>query len=107
MKRYELLARGNDSTAVDVRPLDGVTNKFGKQTLQQLSAGEIIVKYNEVRSVLAEQRQRIEHLERQNAALREALQLLHDYQNGCPLPSYEKGWTRAMALTQEALKEHP
>lgn len=44
---------------------------------------------------------------RQIATLREALQLLYDVQNGCPLPSYEEGWTRAMALTCEALKEHP
>ena len=44
---------------------------------------------------------------KQITKLREALQLLHDYQNGCPLPSYEEGWTRAMALTERAMKEHP
>lgn len=37
--------------------------------------------------------------------LREALQLLYDCQNGCPLPKYEADWTRAMELAEHALKE--
>lgn len=35
----------------------------------------------------------------------EALRLLHDYQNGCPLPKYEKYWNEAMRLAEAALKE--
>ena len=50
---------------------------------------------------------RFKQLEEENARLREALQLLHDNQNGCPLPSYEQDWNRAMVLTQAALKEQP
>lgn len=41
------------------------------------------------------------------ARLQEALQLLYSVQNGCPLPSYKEEWTRAMVLTQAALKEQP
>ena len=36
-------------------------------------------------------------------ALREALEELYTYQNGCPLPSYERGWNNAMQLAQQAL----
>lgn len=37
--------------------------------------------------------------------LREALQLLRDFQNGCPLPSYEQGWAQAMADSARALSK--
>ncbi len=37
------------------------------------------------------------------AALVEALQLLRDHQNGCPLPKYQKGWDDAMAKADAAL----
>lgn len=50
---------------------------------------------------------RFKQLEEENARLREALQLLHDNQNGCPLPSYEQDWNRAMELTEQILKGHP
>lgn len=33
----------------------------------------------------------------------EALRLLHDYQNGCPLDKYAKEWNHAMQLAQSAL----
>lgn len=39
----------------------------------------------------------------QIAQLEETLELLVDHQNGCPLPKYEKEWTRAMALAQKLL----
>ena len=39
--------------------------------------------------------------------LREALQLLYAVQNGCPLPTYQADFDRAIALTEQALKEHP
>jgi len=35
----------------------------------------------------------------------EALSLLYDHQNGCPLPSYEKGWGDAMKKAEAVLKE--
>jgi len=35
--------------------------------------------------------------------LREALSLLYDHQNGCPLPKYEPQWNEAMRLTELAL----
>lgn len=35
--------------------------------------------------------------------LLEALSLLFDFQNGCPLPSYEENWERAMKLSLAAL----
>lgn len=44
-------------------------------------------------------------LEKENAALQEALQLLYDCQNGCPLPKYEAEWNRAMALTRSIIEE--
>lgn len=33
----------------------------------------------------------------------EAMQLLRDHQNGCPLPSYEEGWNEAMQKVQAFL----
>lgn len=50
-------------------------------------------------------KEKCEQQAQQIAALREALQLLYDVQNGCPLPTYQKDWDRAMELTQQALKE--
>jgi hypothetical protein len=35
----------------------------------------------------------------------EALRLLHDFQNGCPLPSYEKHWNEAMEKVEKILEE--
>jgi hypothetical protein len=35
--------------------------------------------------------------------LHEALELLYDHQNGCPLPKYEKDWTRAMKDARAAM----
>lgn len=35
----------------------------------------------------------------------EALRLLHDYQNGCPLPKYKDEWARAMQLAEKILPE--
>lgn len=35
--------------------------------------------------------------------LKEALQLLYDNQNGCPLPKYEADWNRAMQLAEAVL----
>lgn len=55
--------------------------------------------------ICQEQRAVIEQLEQQNAALREALQLLYDCQNGCPLPKYQADWDRAMALSQQVLRQ--
>lgn len=55
----------------------------------------------------------VEHIERLKAErdaavqeagrLREALSLLYDHQNGCPLPKYEPQWNEAMRLTERAL----
>lgn len=36
----------------------------------------------------------------------EALRMLRDFQNGCPLPSYEKGWNEAIRLTDDALRKY-
>lgn len=35
----------------------------------------------------------------------EALRLLHDYQNGCPLEKYRKEWEKAMRLSEAVLPE--
>lgn len=42
-------------------------------------------------------------------ALRETLAAareLYDWQNGCPLPSYEKGWGDAMKMVSEVLGKY-
>ncbi len=39
----------------------------------------------------------VESVVAENAELRNALERLYAYQNGPPLPSYEQGWTAAMA----------
>lgn len=44
-----------------------------------------------------------DELKQQVQAAQEALQLLIDHQNGCPLPKYEKEWNRAMELARQAL----
>lgn len=58
-------------------------------------------------------RRRIEDLEKQceQAELRlaealDVLQLLRDYQNGCPLPKYEKHWNEAMDRSQVVIDNH-
>ena len=38
--------------------------------------------------------------------LANALQSLYDYQNGCPLPKYKKGWTKAMKDSNSALQRY-
>lgn len=40
-------------------------------------------------------------------ALEETLGLLVDHQNGCPLPSYEEKWNRAMADAKNLLGGAP
>jgi len=35
----------------------------------------------------------------------EALRCLYDYQNGCPLPKYEKSWSIAMHNTKAILSQ--
>ena len=55
-------------------------------------------------AVRAEQAQIALAAEREKVReLAEALRMLHDYQNGCPLPSFEKGWNEAMAMTDAVL----
>jgi len=68
---------------------------------------ERIQAYDEVITKIEQQAKEIARLqaEKENAALLEALQLLYDCQNGCPLPKYETDWTRAMQLSERVLKE--
>lgn len=40
---------------------------------------------------------RIKELEAANSHVRDVLETLVDNQNGCPLPSYEEEWSRAMS----------
>lgn len=49
---------------------------------------------------------RAEHEGKPVTELVEALRMLRDFQNGCPLPSYEKGWNEAMRLTDDALRKY-
>lgn len=35
-----------------------------------------------------------------------ALEELHAYQNGPPLPSYTEGWTKAMAEAEHLIRKH-
>jgi hypothetical protein len=46
-----------------------------------------------------------EELQTQLSAAKEALQMLRDFQNGCPLPSYEKGWNEAMAMADKVIRK--
>lgn len=36
----------------------------------------------------------------------EALRLLHDFQNGCPLEKYESQWNKAMRLAVKVLEKN-
>ena len=45
----------------------------------------------------------IERLRQRLDNAKEALQQLVDYQNGCPLPTYKKGWTAAMNKAHSVL----
>jgi regulator of replication initiation timing len=49
--------------------------------------------------------QESKRLKAQNQELREALQLLCDYQNGPPLYKYEQQWTNAMNQARAALNQ--
>lgn len=42
---------------------------------------------------------------RENNELLEVLEDLVDHQNGCPLPSYEEGWTAAMEKAEKLLEK--
>ena len=53
------------------------------------------------------QQEYIEALETQNKELREALQALHDEQNGPPLIRLGKGWGKAMAEAERLLAIEP
>ena len=88
-----------DEQAADIIGHIDEKHKLNKQTEQQ--AKEI----GELRQACALRHQEIERRTMQVGTLREALQLLYDCQNGCPLPKYEKDWNRAMELAQKALKE--
>ena len=46
----------------------------------------------------------VEERDNEIERLREALQLLYDNQNGCPLPKYQEDWERAMSMAAELLK---
>lgn len=52
---------------------------------------------------LQDSKTELANLQKQNDVMREALQLLRDNQNGCPLPKYENDWNEAMRLTDIAL----
>lgn len=60
---------------------------------------------NQFHENLERQAKRVGELEAENKTMREALQLLYDTQNGCPLPKYEADWNRAMELAARALRE--
>lgn len=50
--------------------------------------------------------QHLETLKRDKREILEALRNLHDWQNGCPLPSYEKQWAAAMEEAQRLFQLH-
>ena len=56
-------------------------------------------KYVRYKDYIAEVATLIGHVQ----VLRNALELLQDNQNGCPLPKYEESWNEAMLLTAQAL----
>ena len=47
----------------------------------------------------------VEELSTRLAAAEDALQALYDYQNGCPLPTYRVGWTAAMVMAENVLRD--
>jgi hypothetical protein len=49
---YEVLARGNDSVACQLRPLKGPLNEFGKRTLIQLDGHTRIYLAEDVEKLL-------------------------------------------------------
>lgn len=59
------------------------------------------------REIVGQVQAREAKLAQHNAALREALQALHDVQNGCPLSKYQSDWDKAMEMAERLLKEHP
>ena len=44
-------------------------------------------------------------LRKENERLKEALKDLMSWQNGSPLPTYEKGWNAAMEKAEKALNQ--
>ena len=47
----------------------------------------------------------VRSVEAKLAAAEDALQALYDYQNGCPLPTYRVGWTAAMVMAENVLRD--
>lgn len=47
-----------------------------------------------------------EKLEARVRELEAALSELYDWQNGCPLPTWDEGWNNAMELARKALNPH-
>ncbi len=59
-------------------------------------------------NIIQEENAKLRHenaaMKQERDRLKEALSLLYDHQNGCPLPSYEYGWTKAMEMAELALR---
>ena len=68
-----------------------------KQADVQLDRQDMVIR--DLRSKLAAEREKVQ-------TLVDALQMLYDHQNGCPLPKYEKDWNEAMRLSADALARH-
>lgn len=81
----------------EIARLKAVISALNKDGLTDAVMNAVIER-DQLKAELAQATQREQRL-------REALQLLHDHQNGCPLPKYEKDWNRAMELTKQALTE--
>lgn len=87
--------------------LSRVTALEGEAKASREWAQSLSDERNDARKERSGLREHIKSLEAKLAEAILALRLLHDSQNGCPLPKYYKEWNRAMELAGEVFAQQP
>jgi arginyl-tRNA--protein-N-Asp/Glu arginylyltransferase len=91
------------SESLTTEVLESLKRMAGNSSLEDC-LGSIKVDRHELMDLISMARRCLSAEERLEKAV-EALRLLHDFQNGCPLPSYEKHWNEAMEKVEKIIEE--
>lgn len=82
---------------------DDLMRTRGDLSAAQKDVAQLMLDVAAEKDQLSAAQKRIEELEGLVVDATVALRLLHDHQNGCPLPKYEEHWNEAMRLTELVL----